>query len=319
MGVINLTPDSFSDGGLFNTPERALRQASKQLKAGATVLDLGAQSTRPGAEEVGADEEIRRLIPALQQIRAAHPQAVLSVDTFLAPVAEAALEAGANWINDVSGGRRDPAMLPLIAESGCPYVLMHSRGNSKTMDGLTDYGPDVVKAVLQALEEASDRAQRAGVQRDQLIWDPGLGFAKPLSRICSCCRSWSVWCNQESPCCWALLASDSSERCWMNPERRPVCGEQRRFARGLWVQALLCCVCTTWLRLFRSPGWPRRSGPLARTVQRSLVCCGHSSGGINRALRRGLSTLPSRSLLFASSRSRQTSRICRRRRRRLRA
>lgn len=178
MGVINLTPDSFSDGGLFNTPERALRQASKQLKAGATVLDLGAQSTRPGAEEVGADEEIRRLIPALQQIRAAHPQAVLSVDTFLAPVAEAALEAGANWINDVTGGRRDPAMLPLIAESGCPYVLMHSRGNSKTMDGLTDYGPDVVKAVLQALEEASDRAQRAGVQRDQLIWDPGLGFAK---------------------------------------------------------------------------------------------------------------------------------------------
>ena len=178
MGVINLTPDSFSDGGLFNTPERALRQASKQLKAGATVLDLGAQSTRPGAEEVGADEEIRRLIPALQEIRAAHPQAVLSVDTFLAPVAEAALEAGANWINDVSGGRRDPAMLPLIAESGCPYVLMHSRGNSKTMDDLTDYGPDVVKAVLQALEEASDRAQRAGVQRDQLIWDPGLGFAK---------------------------------------------------------------------------------------------------------------------------------------------
>jgi len=178
MGVINLTPDSFSDGGLFNTPERALRQASKQLKAGATLLDLGAQSTRPGAEEVGADEEIRRLIPALQEIRAAHPQAVLSVDTFLAPVAEAALEAGANWINDVSGGRRDPAMLPLIAESGCPYVLMHSRGNSKTMDDLTDYGQDVVKAVLQALEEASDRAQRAGLQRDQLIWDPGLGFAK---------------------------------------------------------------------------------------------------------------------------------------------
>ena len=178
MGVINLTPDSFSDGGLFNTPERALLQASKQLKAGATVLDLGAQSTRPGAEDVGAAEEIRRLIPALQQIRAAHPQAVLSVDTFLAPVAEAALEAGANWINDVTGGRRDPAMLPLIAEVGCPYVLMHSRGNSKTMDGLTDYGPDVVKAVLQALEEASDRAQLAGVQRHQLIWDPGLGFAK---------------------------------------------------------------------------------------------------------------------------------------------
>ena len=178
MGVINLTPDSFSDGGLFNTPERALREASKQLSAGASVLDLGAQSTRPGADEVGAEEEIRRLIPALQRIRDAYPQAVLSVDTFLAPVAEAALDAGANWINDVSGGRRDPAMLPLIAEAGCPYVLMHSRGNSQTMDGLTEYGPDVVKSVLQALEEASDRALQAGVCRDQLIWDPGLGFAK---------------------------------------------------------------------------------------------------------------------------------------------
>ena len=126
MGVINLTPDSFSDGGLFNTPERALRQATRQLAAGAAVLDLGAQSTRPGAEEVGAEEEIRRLIPALKQIRAAHPQAVLSVDTFLAPVAQAALEAGADWINDVTGGRRDPAMLPLVAGAGCPYVLMHS-------------------------------------------------------------------------------------------------------------------------------------------------------------------------------------------------
>ena len=178
MGVINLTPDSFSDGGLFNTPERALRQATRQLASGAVVLDLGAQSTRPGAEEVGAEEEIRRLLPALKQIRAAHPQAVLSVDTFLAPVAQAALEAGADWINDVSGGRRDPAMLPLVAEAGCPYVLMHSRGDSKTMDGLTDYGSDVVAAVLGALEEASARAQHAGVTRDQLIWDPGLGFAK---------------------------------------------------------------------------------------------------------------------------------------------
>jgi dihydropteroate synthase len=178
MGVINLTPDSFSDGGVFNSPERALRQANRQLAAGASILDLGAQSTRPGADEVGIKEEIGRLMPALEAIRAACPQALISVDTYWAAVAEAALEAGADWINDVSGGRRDPAMLALIAQAGCPYVLMHSRGDSQTMDGLTDYGTDVVGAVLEALEKASARALEAGVSRDQLIWDPGLGFAK---------------------------------------------------------------------------------------------------------------------------------------------
>ena len=178
MGVINLTPDSFSDGGRFNTVERAVAQAGRQLADGADLLDLGAQSTRPGAEEVGVEEEQRRLLPVLTAIREAYPEALISVDTFLAPVAEAALEAGADWINDVSGGRRDPAMLALIAQAGCPYVLMHSRGDSQTMDGLTDYGVDVVGAVLEALGQASARALEAGVRRDQLIWDPGLGFAK---------------------------------------------------------------------------------------------------------------------------------------------
>ena len=116
MGVINLTPDSFSDGGRFNRVDLALNEASRQLLQGAQVLDLGAQSTRPGARDVGADEEIARLLPCLQSIRAAHPQAILSVDTFLAPVARAALDAGADWINDVSGGRRDPALLSVVAD-----------------------------------------------------------------------------------------------------------------------------------------------------------------------------------------------------------
>ena len=124
MGVINLTPDSFSDGGRFNRADLALNEASRQLRDGAEVLDLGAQSTRPGAVDVGAEEELSRLLPCLQSIRAAHPQVILSVDTFRASVARAALEAGADWINDVSGGRRDPAMLPLVADAGCPYVLM---------------------------------------------------------------------------------------------------------------------------------------------------------------------------------------------------
>ena len=105
MGVINITPDSFSDGGRFLASERALAEAQRQLNNGADVLDLGAQSTRPGAEEVGAEEELRRLLPALRSIREHCPEALISIDTFLAPVAAKTLEAGANWINDVSGGR----------------------------------------------------------------------------------------------------------------------------------------------------------------------------------------------------------------------
>ena len=196
MGVINLTPDSFSDGGRFDRPERALAQALRLVAQGVEILDLGAQSTRPGADDVGAAEELARLLPALRLIRAAidggevrcpprsdAPQAsgrpLVSVDTFRAPVAEAALAAGADWINDVSGGRGDPAILPLVAQAECPYVLMHSRGDSQTMDALTDYGSrGVVPVVLEELQQASERALAAGLRREQLIWDPGLGFAK---------------------------------------------------------------------------------------------------------------------------------------------
>jgi dihydropteroate synthase len=159
------------------------------------ILDLGAQSTRPGADDVGVVVEQQRLLPALKLIREAiaagellcpadgaqqEPQPpLISVDTFRAPVAEAALAAGADWINDVSGGRRDPAILPLVAQAGCPYVLMHSRGDSQSMDGLTEYGAaGVVDGVLRELQHTSERAIAAGLQREQLIWDPGLGFAK---------------------------------------------------------------------------------------------------------------------------------------------
>ena len=191
MGVLNLTPDSFSDGGRLGTVEAALGQARQMLKKGASVLDLGAQSTRPGAEEVGPSGELERLLPALEAIRTAHPQALISIDTFHATVAEAALAAGANWINDVRGANatadgpggslRDPAMLRLIAAAGCPYVLMHSRGNSRSMDDLTDYG-DVVADVRDGLQAATDQALSAGVRPEQILWDPGLGFAKTTSQ-----------------------------------------------------------------------------------------------------------------------------------------
>ena len=177
MGVINITPDSFSDGGRFIKVEAAVQEAKRQLRQGADVLDLGAQSTRPGATEVGAEEECRRLLPVLAAVRKQWPEVLISVDTFLAPVATAALEAGASWINDVSGGRRDPELLRVVADAGCPVVLMHSRGNSQTMDDLTDYS-DLIQEVKSGLLERTDSAVTAGVREDQIIWDPGLGFAK---------------------------------------------------------------------------------------------------------------------------------------------
>ena len=190
MGVLNLTPDSFSDGGRLSSVDAVMRQARRMLAQGAAVLDLGAQSTRPGATEVGPGEELRRLLPSLRVLkglRQEHPALLISIDTFHAAVAEAALAEGADWINDVRGANvtpdapggtlRDPAMLALIARAGCPYVLMHSRGTSQTMDNLALYG-DVVAEVRSELQAATDQALTAGVSPNQIIWDVGLGFAK---------------------------------------------------------------------------------------------------------------------------------------------
>ncbi|MFL0729798.1 MAG: dihydropteroate synthase [Prochlorococcus sp.] len=207
MGVINITPDSFSDGGKYLDPRNALDQASLQLSQGADVLDLGAQSTRPGAEEVGWQEELNRLIPALISIRAAHPQALISVDTFLAQVAKAALEAGADWINDVSGGWRDPELLQVVAEAQCPYVLTHSRGNSQSMDQLTSYD-DVSEEVRQGLLRRTDNALKAGIQPDQLIWDPGLGFAKTTKQNLILLRDLNQLCSEGFP----ILVGPSRKR-----------------------------------------------------------------------------------------------------------
>ncbi len=197
MGVLNLTPDSFSDGGRIAGVEQAVRLARRMVAQGADVLDLGAQSTRPGAEEVGAQRERERLLPALAAIRAALPGTTLSVDTFHAAVAEAALAAGADWINDVRGANvtaaapggslRDPAMAALVAGAGCPYVVMHSRGDSRSMDALANYG-DVVAEVREELLRASEQALAAGVRAGQLVWDPGLGFAKTTEQNLSLLR-----------------------------------------------------------------------------------------------------------------------------------
>jgi dihydropteroate synthase len=230
MGVINLTPDSFSDGGRFLDPDAAVGEAKRQVARGADVLDLGGQSTRPGAEEIGPAAELGRVVPALRAIRAALPTALLSVDTFHAAVAEAALAAGADWINDVSGGRRDPAILAVAAAANCPYVLMHSRGDSRTMDGQATYG-DVVAEVRQELLRATDRALAAGVRPQQLLWDPGLGFAKTVAQNLALLGGLEALVAEGFP----LLVGPSRKRFI-----GAVLAEPRPRAR-LWGTAAVCC------------------------------------------------------------------------------
>lgn len=237
MGVLNLTPDSFSDGGCFLTLEPALRQAARMIREGADLLDLGGQSTRPGASEVSADEEAARVLPvlaALLERPAPQGRPLLSIDTFRAPVAAAALAAGADWINDVSAGRRDPEMLAVVAEFGCPYVLMHSRGDSRSMDDLAVY-TDVVDEVRQELLRATDSALAAGVRTDQLIWDPGLGFAKTTEQNLTLLRGLAALRQEGFP----LL---------VGPSRKRFIGavlEEPRPRARLWGTAAVCAQAIT--------------------------------------------------------------------------
>jgi dihydropteroate synthase len=175
MGVVNVTPDSFSDGGQHESPAGAVRHGLHLLTAGADLLDVGGESTRPGAGRVPEAQELRRVVPVVEGLVAAG--AVVSVDTVRAPVARAALAAGARLVNDVSGGQADPAMLPLVAEAGVPYVVMHWRGHSDRMQQRAVYR-DVVAEVTAELGERLAAARAAGVAPEQLVVDPGLGFAK---------------------------------------------------------------------------------------------------------------------------------------------
>jgi dihydropteroate synthase len=175
MGVVNVTPDSFSDGGLWLSPDAAIAHGHRMLAEGADLIDVGGESTRPGAQRVPQAEELRRVLPVVRAL--AEDGAVVSIDTMRAPVAQAALEAGAVIVNDVSAGQADPEMARLVATGGAPYVAMHWRGPSATMDALARYG-DVVADVARELTARVGAMVDAGVDPRQLILDPGLGFAK---------------------------------------------------------------------------------------------------------------------------------------------
>ena len=181
MGIINLTPDSFSDGGDFSSIEKVLNQVNYFLSNGVDVIDLGAQSTRPGAIEIGAKNELKRLIPYLKKIRSNYPNVLISIDTFNSEVAHEALSNGANWINDVSGGRRDEEILDVVSEFKCPFVITHSRGDSINMNNLTNY-VDFLVDITQTLEQLTTKAINKNVSKDKIIWDPGIGFSKDTNQ-----------------------------------------------------------------------------------------------------------------------------------------
>lgn len=175
MGVLNVTPDSFSDGGRHPTADTAIAAGLRMFYAGADIIDVGGESTRPGAEEVSPEEEQRRVLPVVQALVKAG--ALVSIDTTHASTAAAALDAGATIINDVSGLSIEPGMVELVARSKAPYILTHRRGDARSMTSLTDYS-DVVSEVVAELSGVRDKLYAAGVAPEQIIIDPGLGFSK---------------------------------------------------------------------------------------------------------------------------------------------
>jgi dihydropteroate synthase len=176
MGIVNVTPDSFSDGGRFFEPEAAIDQGLALAEQGADLLDVGAESTRPGAHRVSEKEELRRLLPVLEML-AAKAGIPLSVDTTKASVARAALDAGALIVNDVSAGTHDRRMFEVVSERSAPIMLMHMRGEPRTMQKDVSYR-DVVGEIAQYLDERASVAQEAGIAREAIVVDPGFGFGK---------------------------------------------------------------------------------------------------------------------------------------------
>jgi dihydropteroate synthase len=179
VGVLNVTPNSFSDGGDFFDPERAAARAAAMMDEGAQIIDVGGESTRPGSDPVAPEEEARRVVPVIREIMAERPEALISIDTYRAGTAEAALQAGASIVNDVSALRGDPRMADVVADAACPVILMHMLGEPKTMQRDPRYD-DVVREVRDFLAYRAEHAVVAGVEEESIILDPGIGFGKTL-------------------------------------------------------------------------------------------------------------------------------------------
>lgn len=179
MGILNITPDSFFDGGKYKDEKSVLAQIGKMLNEGATFIDLGAYSSRPGADDVTAEEELQRILPIVSLLLDEFPEIILSIDTFRSTVAHSCLEAGAAMINDISAGNLDKRMLATIAKFKVPFIMMHMKGSPKTMQEHTDYG-DLLGEVIFYFSERIAAARKLGIH--DMIIDPGFGFAKTLEQ-----------------------------------------------------------------------------------------------------------------------------------------
>ncbi|MDJ0556855.1 MAG: dihydropteroate synthase [Microcoleaceae cyanobacterium MO_207.B10] len=201
MGILNVTPDSFSDGGDFNTPEIALIQAEKMVEAGVDIIDIGGQSTRPGAEVVSLETELDRVLPVVKLLRNRSnicAEILISVDTTRAIVAQKAVELGADIINDISGATYDSEMLSVVATLQVPIILMHIRGTPQTMQKLTDY-QDLIGEIYQFLESRIEAAIAAGIDRSKIMIDPGIGFAKNYEQNLEIMRNLSKFKSLNCP------------------------------------------------------------------------------------------------------------------------
>ena len=217
MAILNLTPDSFSDGGTHSPSDftQLTETVRSFIAQGATIIDVGGESTRPGSTPVGADEEIARVVPAIQHIRKNIPEAsniAISIDTYRAAVAEAACNAGADIINDVSAGLLDADMLPTAARLGKSIILMHMRGTPQTMTQLTDYPNGVIAEVGAELRNRVEAAEKAGIRRWRIILDPGLGFAKHQPQDLQILRELSTLRDFEGLECLPWLMGPSRKR-----------------------------------------------------------------------------------------------------------
>ena len=196
MGILNITPDSFYDGGKYTDQESVLQQVEKMLTDGATFIDIGAYSSRPGADDVDEETELKRILPIVQLVLEKYPEALLSIDTFRAKVAQACIERGAVMVNDISAGLRDKNMFSAIAKMGVPYIMMHMRGTPKTMQLKTHYD-DMLKEMLFFFSERLTLAKSLGIK--DIIIDPGFGFAKTLAQNYELLRRLDVLTLVEHP------------------------------------------------------------------------------------------------------------------------
>lgn len=183
MGILNATPDSFYDGGRFFDPQAAIMHGLDLAAQGADIIDIGGESTRPGSARVSAQEELRRVVPVIKEIRSRNNEIPLSIDTYRSATAAAALEAGADMVNDVSGGMFDPEILAVAATASCPYVIMHMQKTPETMQQAPVYSPEgVVCDVKKFFTDRITAALKAGIKKENIILDPGLGFGKTLGQ-----------------------------------------------------------------------------------------------------------------------------------------